>query len=411
MRKVLAALVISVLAAFGLAAAPSGASTPSAAPGVSKDEIKVGITYPDLAAVRAAGAANTNHGDYEKSYQAVIDDLNKRGGINGRKVVPLIAGIDPLGTAPAQETCLKFTEDEPVFAAVGFFNADAPLCYAEKHDTPVLGGQITDAYLARAKAPWFTLDPGAEVAPRVIDTLAKAGAFKGGKVGIVAVAADEGLLDDVVLPALKRNGVTGTVAINDAPTTDVTAGNALTDTILERFRSDGIKTVLAVNNAIGGIVTGLGKTDWRPRLVATASGPLSAAASNPATNPSVIKDVISADVGIEFNEPSLQKCFQVVEKATGDKIVEYAAAGEPQPRISAQTACRSVALFAALAKAAGKNPTAASFGKAPQKLGSIEIPGAGAITYDPKTHTFAQPMFTYRYDPTLHRMVLDKQIT
>ena len=104
----------------------------------------------------------------------------------------MFAGIDPLGTAPAQETCLKFTEDDPVFAAVGFFNADAPLCYAEKHDTPVLGGQITDAYLARAKAPWFTLDPGAEVAPRVIDTLAKAGAFKGGKVGIVAVAADAG---------------------------------------------------------------------------------------------------------------------------------------------------------------------------------------------------------------------------
>ena len=30
----------------------------------------------------------------------------------------------------------------------------------------------------------------------MIDTLAKAGAFKGGKVGIVAVVADQGLLND-----------------------------------------------------------------------------------------------------------------------------------------------------------------------------------------------------------------------
>ena len=107
--------------------------------------IRSGSRIPTSRRSPAAGAANTNHGDYEKSYQAVIDDLNKHGGINGRKVVPVIAGIDPLGTAPAQETCLKFTEDDPVFAAVGFFNADVPLCYAEKHDTPVLGGQITDA--------------------------------------------------------------------------------------------------------------------------------------------------------------------------------------------------------------------------------------------------------------------------
>ena len=165
-----------------------------------------------------------------------------------------------------------------MFAAVGFFNADAPLCYAEKHDTPVLGGQITEAYLARAKAPWFTLDPGAEVAPRVIDTLAKAGAFKGGRWVSSPSRPTRGLLNDVVLPALKRNGVTGTVAINDAPTTDVTAGNALTDTILERFRTDGIKTVLAVNNSVSGIVTGwkdgLAPASRRDRLGPPVGRPL-----------------------------------------------------------------------------------------------------------------------------------------
>ena len=179
---------------------------------------------------------------------------------------------------------------------------------------------------------------------------------------------------------------------------------------MERFKSDGVKTVLLVGNAPSAFVNALSKTDYRPRLVATAVNPFQAAAINPATDPTVIKGAVSADVGVDFKDPSLQKCFKVVEKATGDKILEYPTPGQPDFRASAQTACRYVPLFAALATAAGKNPTVASFGKAPEKLGSVEIPGSGKIPYDPTTHTFTQPMFTYKFDPALKSMVIDKQV-
>ena len=56
--------------------------------------------------------------------------------------MPVFAPINPIGTAPAQEACLKLTEDEKVFAAVGFFYFDAPLCYVSQHDTPILGGTM-----------------------------------------------------------------------------------------------------------------------------------------------------------------------------------------------------------------------------------------------------------------------------
>ena len=49
----------------------------------------------------------------------------------------------------------------------------------------------------------------------MIDALTAAGAFKGGKVGLVTLAADEGLLKEVVLPSLKRNKVTGTTSAID----------------------------------------------------------------------------------------------------------------------------------------------------------------------------------------------------
>src|ERR1044072_47699 len=52
-------------------------------PGVTADAIKLGIKYVDLNAI--ASVTSIDHGDYEAAYNAVIDDLNKRGGINGRK--------------------------------------------------------------------------------------------------------------------------------------------------------------------------------------------------------------------------------------------------------------------------------------------------------------------------------------
>ena len=248
---------------------------------MTKDEIKIGVSYVDLAAVRAVGV-NRDHGDYEKAYQTVIDDLNAKGGVNGRKIVPVYAAIDPIGTDPAQQACVKLTEDEKVFAAIGQFQGDAPLCYVEQHETPIVGGGVTSEYLKRAKAPWYTLDPSEADIALTVDALAKDGAFKKGKVGVVAAAVDESTVEQVVLPALKKNKVSPTVAINSAPTGDIPAGEAETDTILERFKSDGVKTILAVGGAITLVAQRLAKTDYRPRLVATNQGAFSAYINTPA---------------------------------------------------------------------------------------------------------------------------------
>src|SRR5690349_23395427 len=142
MRK-LSALVVVLVVAFG-AAGVAWAATP----GVSKDEIKLGVTYVDFEPIK--DVVDINHGDYVKTYNAVIDDLNKKGGVNGRKIVQVLGKVNPLGTAPAQEVCLKLTEDDEVFAAVGFFIFDAQNCYVAQHDTPVLGGTMNPTYLKQA---------------------------------------------------------------------------------------------------------------------------------------------------------------------------------------------------------------------------------------------------------------------
>jgi ABC-type branched-subunit amino acid transport system substrate-binding protein len=399
---------IVVLGLLVTGAGTASASAPATATGVTNNQIDLGVTYVDLEAIKDV-VNGLNHGDYEKSFRAVIDDLNKKGGINGRKVVPTFAPINPIGTAPAQEACLKLTEDKKVFATVGFFLNDGPLCYVEQHKMPVIGGTITKDYLARAKAPWFTLDPGDEVTSKAIDAFAADGAFKGQKVGMVSLAQEKGILDGVVLPALKRNNVKATSAVIDAPTSDVVAGQQQADAIVERFKTDKITTVLAVSSAVVGIGQALAKTNYRPRLVATHDSPYEAYVRQKDSDPTVLRNSISANTGVEFNDPALQKCFGVVEQVTGNKIVEQAAEGQPEYRVSAQTACRDIALFAALGKAAGKNLTVESFGKAINKLGPVEIPGSGTITYDPKTHSFKQPIFIYRYDPATKLTAQDEK--
>ncbi len=408
MRRSLAALAAVVGLVTGAGGAVAAASTRAAADGVTSKEIKIGITYPDLDAIRSV--TNTNHGDYEAAYNAVIDDLNKKGGIDGRKVVPVFAKINPLGTAPAQEACIKLTEDEKVFAAMSFFNADAPLCFVSSHDTPLLGGQTTPDYLKQTKAPWATLESGAELGPRQVAALASAGVLKG-KLGIVANANEEqSQLKDVVLPALKAQRIKSTTAIIDAPPDDTVANVQQAGTIMERFKVDGVKTVLLVGGSVNAVANALSKTDYRPRLAATNARNLASAASNPATDPSVLKTAVAADSGFIFDSPAMKQCFRVVEKATGHKIVIDVPQGEPQYRVSAQTACEYISLFSTLAKAAGKNLTVDSFGKAIDKTKTVEVTGLGTMTYDPKTHTYSLPMFTYNYDPTLKRLVAKQQI-
>jgi ABC-type branched-subunit amino acid transport system substrate-binding protein len=402
MRKLSTLLVVlvTVLAAAGVAWA--------AAPGVSSDEIKVGVTYPDLDAIR--DVTDISHGDYKATYNAVIDELNKKGGVNGRKIVPVFAPINPIGTAPAQEACLKLTEDEKVFATVGFFYFDAPLCYVSQHDTPILGGTMDPTYLKQAKAPWMTLESGPEVTPRAIDALAKSGALKG-KIGVVSAAQEKSnLLDPVVTPSLKRNGIKYTSAIIDAPLTDTVAAQQQAGTIAEKFKSEGIKTVLLVGAAPSSFSNALKNTDYRPKLVGIPFSTFQGAAINKATDPELWKGSVTADIAGDFKDPSLQKCYGIVEKATGDTIVEHPEPGDPDYQASASAACRYISLFSQLASAAGKDLTVAGFGKAAEKLGTVTVPGLGTIKYDPKTHTWQQPLWTYKYDPTTQQLVQDKKI-
>jgi ABC-type branched-subunit amino acid transport system substrate-binding protein len=93
-------------------------------PGVTTTTLTVGVAYLQNAneANAAIGGKGIEVGDPTLQAKIIVDDLNRRGGIAGRKVVPLFFGVDPQSSqtyaAEAQAECTYFTEDHKVLAVI-----------------------------------------------------------------------------------------------------------------------------------------------------------------------------------------------------------------------------------------------------------------------------------------------------
>src|SRR5215469_7005058 len=118
MRKATAVLAVLVCS-FGVDLVTTTNASAQSQQGVTPSTIKVGVTYADVAAIR--NLINVDPGNYQVAYTTLFNQINAKGGIEGRKIVPVFAAVNPLGTAAAATVCTQLTEDNKVFAVLGFF--------------------------------------------------------------------------------------------------------------------------------------------------------------------------------------------------------------------------------------------------------------------------------------------------
>jgi hypothetical protein len=375
-------------------------------PGVTDDAIKVGVTYVDLEAIREL--TNIDHGDYEAAYRALFDDINAKGGINGRTIEPVFAPVSPIGTAPADEACLKLTQDEKVFVVLGFFQADAVLCYVETNQTAIIGGTMTPDRLGRATVPWFTTEASSDFEADAIRKLAEEGVLDG-ELAVVSTTQDEAALRSTVEPLLDELGIEPVeTAVIDAPENDVAAQNAAVAVIAERFRAAGATKVLVVGG--GGLTwaNGVESTNYRPQLIFTTLNSISAYTEDTAGRDlSVVEGSVAGALfgpaEDSFADPSIKDCLAVLA-AAGVEVKDPAtlAEGEPETFVSASNACRNVALFTAIAEAAGERLDYGTFRKAGEELGEITIPGyPDPFTFGPPPSADGDPaVYLFSWDST-----------
>ena len=70
--------------------------------------------------------------EQQRAYQVYFDDINAKGGINGRRIVPVFKSYCPIDVATELTACTSLTDDNHVFAAYK----------AQNHLTPALNNLI-----------------------------------------------------------------------------------------------------------------------------------------------------------------------------------------------------------------------------------------------------------------------------
>ena len=189
----------------------AGTGTTATAPavtGVTSTQIKIGIGLIDVGQAAQFGY-NFDIGNEQARYQALIDNINNAGGINGRKIVPYydtFNAVDP--TASSQAACIDWTQTQKVFAVLVEFEfpTAAEVCVLQT-GTPFITGQGTDSAYYR-NGLFFTLMPSDD---RTLEDeanfLSTTGQLNGKVIGVVSGdGSDELAVDNTLIPALKQLG-------------------------------------------------------------------------------------------------------------------------------------------------------------------------------------------------------------
>jgi len=413
MRKrhvaVITATVATICATMGMVGRPAAAVS-DGTQGVTATTIRVGIPYVDVAAVKAVGV-DIDWGNVPHAFTAIIDGLNAHGGINGRKIVPFIVAVNPTGTAAAASTCTQLTQDDSVFVAIAPLMPD---CYLQR-GVPVVGSVLQGAGVHTLAQNFGLTPPQSAYDPLQLSVYAKQGVFKGKKVAIFAGAVTDQSEIPVVQSALHGLHVhVVTTAVDSAPQGDLAASNQQVTSIVQRFQSAGVNEVVAVGSGSAVWPQGLSaiQSAYNPPWVATSESEFTGDVAGD-NNPTYLKKVVTSTPltppAAIWNNGGTQRCVQAVKKAyPADHINAYEASlpASQATWMGVEIACADMALFAAIAKAAGPHLTVSSFVHAGYGLRNLTLPGSSTtISFGPNRPYALGPVYMVRYDPATKALV------
>lgn len=254
----------------------SGGPVPVAlAPGVTATTIYVGSYYTKNqgAANAALGVGGFDQGDAREPQNVMIDEINKQGGLLGRKIVPIYYGYDATSTQTAdqqnQAACAKYTQDNKVFAIL----VSGPIIdeCAKKAGALELGfgealPETYEKYPHRIDVDDMNLVRQGSV---TVDGLFRKGYFtKGARIGMVTWDDPNyrAGLDRGFLATLRSHGLSPAIdsAYIAAPQTAQELGRTSADVsaAVLRFNTRDIDHVLLVDGPIGACIGGCITITW-----------------------------------------------------------------------------------------------------------------------------------------------------
>ena len=297
---IIVAIVVGLIAWLVLAPAgtPGGSGTAGAAevassttatpPGQASTSTRgvtatsINVVFPVVAINSLAGkegfAEDKEYNEQIPAIHLYVNQINKSGGINGRKINPIIVQFDPTNDANMQSLCRQWTQGNPAAFAVvdgiGTWQQDDQLCVAQQGQTPLLSAWSTTTNWTNLGSPylWWT---GPDMAP-VLDALVQWGVSSGRlghgkKVGVVVSdqAPDQDALNGYLLPDLKKAGITPMVQTVAGSATATATTNSDAQLAVEKFKAAGVQSVIPLlrENAFFPYVAAETSQQWYPQLL------------------------------------------------------------------------------------------------------------------------------------------------
>lgn len=236
-------------------------------PGVTATTVKLGVEYistEELGAfANAAGVEAVGQTDMLKAYQAVVEAVNRAGGVAGGRrlvIVPRERSTSESNAQASQATCSAFTEDDRVLLANPQYSMDTPAvpCLTSR-GVVVIGGASVEGGSQRD----FQRFAGRYLSPGTVDTVTAARGYvdalvrqrfltKTNRVGLLWFDFGDfrEARKDGLLPALNRGGLDlasefrATYSGNPADLGQIAA--QMQNAALQ-FRADGVDRVLTLD--------------------------------------------------------------------------------------------------------------------------------------------------------------------
>ena len=275
------AVVLGVAAPSATANAATPVSKASAsARGVSAGAINVVFPIISFSSIegRFEIESDAEYGEQAKAIHLFVNQVNDAGGIDGRKINPMVVSFDPTNVDEQRSLCKQWTQGTPpVFAVLdglGTFQGVNELCITREGHTPMLSQWATTTNWTDLASPylWWT---GADDAPILAATVnwgLRSGRLgHGQKVGVVVSdqASDQSALHTFLLPDLKKIGVVPQVvtiasAIGETAATDSDATLAV-----ERLKAAGVQSVIPLvpENAFNPYIGAETSQSYFPKLL------------------------------------------------------------------------------------------------------------------------------------------------
>jgi ABC-type branched-subunit amino acid transport system substrate-binding protein len=392
------ALLMSVAACSSDKKASTSSASSSAAltasfRGITADEIKIGVATVDFKCIEQF--VDFNQGDAEKITNALVDNLNKNGGIDGRQVKVVFKALCPLQPDSVSAACTSFTDDEQVFAVIGVYDTPPSdganqLCLTKDKDT-VLIDELTTQKTMDGATPGLLLSP--HINPErqlaaLLTLLQQQKTLDGKKVALLADQTNQESASKAVSDFASAAGLeTGDTAVLTITNEDTTAAQAQLDSFIEKWKSDGVDALVMSGLLVSAkqFVEKIKAAMPDITLIADNSGVGEQAADEvkAGLSPNPYEGLITL-TGLNDDETfqlqPVQDCAKAFETETGEKVV---APKDVVPDANGKSAkafegledrCNELAILKQILEKAGPNPTNDSWIAAVNSFGKLLLP-------------------------------------